>query len=162
MAGYLDGYGVVEARRERLLKRIAIWGLATLVTATVAFFVFRNWREERVVNRFLTLLKQQNYQEAYRMWGCTPETPCEFYPPEKFTEDWGPAGKYKNAAGMKVEDVDSCNAGVVFNVAYPGDENFGLWVERDTKTMSYAPWTRCPGPHLQIMEQLKKRFGGGG
>ena len=91
MAGYLDGYGVVEARRERLLKRIAIWGLATLVTATVAFFVFRNWREERVVNRFLTLLKQQNYQEAYRMWGCTPETPCEFYPPEKFTEDWGPA-----------------------------------------------------------------------
>src|ERR1700693_3756142 len=61
---------------------------------------------------------------------------------------------------MKIEDVDACNAGVVFNIAYPGDENFGLWVERSTKAMSYAPWTRCPGPHLQIIEQLKKRFGG--
>jgi hypothetical protein len=50
----------------------------------------------------------------------------------------------------------------VFNIVYPGDENFGLWVDRSTKAISYAPWARCPGPHLQIIEQLKKRFGGGG
>jgi hypothetical protein len=48
------------------------------------------------------------------------------------------------------------------NIVYPGDENFGLWVDRSTKAISYAPWARCPGPHLQIIEQLKKRFGGGG
>jgi hypothetical protein len=161
MAGYLDAYGVADARRERLLKRIAIWGLAVVVAATIGFFTFHNWREERVMDHFVSLLKDKNYQEAYKLWGCTPETPCQYYPPEKFTEDWGPAGKYKDAAAMKVEDVDACNAGVVFNIAYPGDENFGLWVERSTKVLSYAPWTRCPGPHLQIVEQLKRRFGGG-
>jgi hypothetical protein len=70
-------------------------------------------------------------------------------------------GKYKDAAAMKIEDVDACDAGVVFNIAYPGEENFGLWVERSVKTISYAPWNRCPGPHLQIFEFLKKRFGSG-
>ncbi len=158
MAGYLDEYGVQDARRERLTKRIVIWGLAALIVGTSVFFYFRDWSEERVMDRFIALLKQQQYQEAYRMWE-TPDS-ARLYPPEKFTEDWGPAGSYKNAASLKIEDVDTCNAGVVFNIAYPGTENFGLWVERKTGIISFAPWPRCPGAHLQIWEFLKSRFGG--
>jgi len=158
MAGYLDEYGVKDARRERRTKQIVIWGLAAVIVGTSVFFYFRDWSEERVMNRFTTLLKEQKYQEAYKMWE-TPDS-AKFYPPEKFTEDWGPSGAYKNAAAMKIQDVDTCNAGVVFNIAYPGAENFGLWVERSTGVISFAPWPRCPGSHLQVWQFLKSRFGG--
>ena len=160
MAGYLDEYGVTDARRERLRKRIIIWGLLAVIIGTSAFFYFRNWGEERALGRFVTLLKQQKYQEAYQQWQ-TPDS-AKFYPPEKFAEDWGPTGVYKNAAGLQIRIVDSCNTGVVFEMAYPGADDFGLWVERQTKIISFAPWPRCPGPHMHIWEFLKSRFGGGG
>jgi hypothetical protein len=160
MAGYLDEYGVTDARRERLRKRIIIWAALAIVIGTSAFFYLRNWSEERTVDRFLTLLKQQKYQEAYEQWR-TPDS-AKFYPPEKFAEDWGATGVYKNAAGLQIRIVDSCNDGVVFDMAYPGADDFGLWVERKTKIISFAPWPRCPGPHLHIWEFLKSRFGGGG
>jgi len=160
MAGYLDEYGVTDARRERLRKRIIIWGLLAVVIGTTAFFYIRNWGEERALGRFVTLLKQQKYQEAYQQWQ-TPDS-AKFYPPEKFAEDWGPSGVYKDAAGLQIRIVDSCNDGVVFDMAYPGTDDFGLWVERKTKIISFAPWPRCPGPHLHVWEFLKSRFGGGG
>lgn len=160
MAGYLDEYGVADARREHNVKRIAI-GLAILVLVGLGvFFFFRNRAEERVMNGFLAALRDKRYQEAYAMWGCTPQTPCPYYSPERFTDDWGPSGNYKNPEGMKIENVDACDTGVVFDVSYPGADDQGLWVERKTKFISYAPWPRCPGPHLQIVEFLKSRFGG--
>jgi len=159
MAGYLDEFGVKDAQRERRNRRIVISTLLAAIVGVSAFFYFRDWSEERAVDRFLTLLKQQKYQEAYKMWE-TPES-AKFYPPEKFTEDWGPMGGYRNAAALKIEDVDTCGTGVVFNVAYPGTDNFGLYVDRSTGVISFAPWPRCPGAHLQIWRFLKSRFGGG-
>ena len=55
MAGYLDAYGVVDARRERLLKRIAIWGLPWSLPPLG--FMFRNWPR-----RVFHVLKDKNYQ----------------------------------------------------------------------------------------------------
>jgi hypothetical protein len=34
-------------------------------------------------------------------------------------------------------------------------------VERKTDIISFAPWPRCPGAHLQIIRFLKSRFSGG-
>jgi hypothetical protein len=159
MAGYLDEFGVADARRERLRKRIILWCLTIVIVGTSAFFYFRNWSEERALDHFVTLLKQQKYQEAYQLWQ-TPDT-AKFYPPDKFAEDWGAAGVYKNAAALQIREVDSCDSGVVFDMAYPGAEDFGLWVERQSKIISFAPWPRCPGRHLQIWQFIKSRFGGG-
>ena len=158
MAGYLDEYGVTDAQRERRTKQIIIWGIALLMVGASAFFYFLNWSEERVMDRFLALLQQQKYADAYKLWQ-TPDS-AKFYPPDKFTEDWGPAGIYKNASALKVQNVDACNAGVVFWVSYAGSDDFGLWVERATGVVSFAPWTRCPGRHLRMWEFLKSRFGG--
>ena len=63
MAGYLDDYGVVDAKRERRTKQIVIWGLAILLVGTSGFFYFRNWSEERTIDRFFTLLKEQKYSD---------------------------------------------------------------------------------------------------
>lgn len=168
MAGFLDEYGVADARRTRLIKYTVLGVAIAAILGTSAFYFFRNRSEERVVDNFLAALKNKDYQGAYAMWGCTPQTPCRYYSPERFTEDWGPAGLYKDPGKMRIEHIDTCGAnpqafgdtGVVFNITYPGGDEIGLWVERKTKILSYAPWPRCPGPHLQIMEFLKSRFGG--
>ncbi len=158
MAGYLDAYGAGDERRERLVKRIAIWGLAVVIAGAVLFFTFRNYSQERVVNQFFALLQRQDYQDAYKMWGCTQDTPCKYYPPEKFNEDWGPGSPFAKGP-TKITDVDACGTGVVFHLEIPNAEDVGLWVQRDTNLISFAPWPRCPGPHLQVWKFLKSKLG---
>jgi hypothetical protein len=156
MSGFLDPtYGVTEARRARRIKAIALWSAGILIVAGVLFFTFRNWRQERVVKQFISLLKQQNYQEAYKLWGAN-----KYYPPEKFIEDWGPTGQYKDAGDAKIENEDVCGSGVIFTMDVPKIEPFGLWVESSTNYIGFAPngWSRCPGAHFQPVQFLKSLF----
>jgi hypothetical protein len=92
------------------------------------------------------------------MWGCTQDTPCKYYPPEKFNEDWGPGSPFAKGP-TKITDVDACGTGVVFHLEIPNAEDVGLWVQRDTNVISFAPWPRCPGPHLQVWKFLKSKLG---
>ncbi len=159
MAGYLDEYGVKDAKRANLTKWIVIGVLAALILGISGYFFFQNFSEERAVSHFVDALNAKDYPAAYKFWE-TAEAQ-KFYPFAKFNEDWGPQGTYKNPGALKVVNVDACEAGVVFTVTYPAIDNFGLWVERETGKLSFAPWPRCPGRHLQIMEFLKNTFGGG-
>jgi hypothetical protein len=161
MAGFLDSsYGLAETRRARRIKLVVFWTLGVVIVGGILFFTFRNWRQERVVNQFISLIKQQDYQDAYKLWGCTQETPCKYYPPEKFNEDWGPAGQYKDAGEAKIDNEDVCGSGVIFTVLIPKLEPFGLWVESSTNILGFAPngWSRCPGNHLHVREYLKSLF----
>jgi hypothetical protein len=161
MAGFLDSsYGLAETRRARRIKLVVFWTLGVVILGGILFFTFRNWRQERVVNQFIALIKQQDYQDAYKLWGCTQETPCKYYPPEKFNEDWGPAGQYKDAGEAKIDNEDVCGSGVIFTVLIPKLEPFGLWVESSTNILGFAPngWSRCPGNHLHVREYLKSLF----
>jgi hypothetical protein len=158
MGGYLDAYGVADQRRERRLKRIVIWGLAAVILATSCYFLFRNWRQERTVKQFFSLLDQKNYQAAYALWGCTQDTPCKYYSPEKFNEDFGPSSPFANAGAAKILHTDVCGTGVVFDVEIPRGEEVGLYVDRETNVIGFAPGPRCPGPHFQLWEFIKSRF----
>ena len=161
MPGFLDSsYGVTDARRERRNKLIVLWILGIAIAGTILYFSFRTYRQERVVKQFLSLLKQQNYQDAYKLWGCTQETPCKYYPPERFNEDWGPAGQYKDAGNAKISNEDVCGSGVIFTVDIPKIDPFGLWVESSSNILGFAPngWARCPGAHFHLWEFLKSRF----
>jgi hypothetical protein len=159
MADFLDeSYGVEEARRGRLIKRVVLGVLIVAVVGTTGYFALRTHGQERVVDNFLKALRRQDYQGAYKMWGCTQDTPCKYYPPDKFAQDWGPSSSYSNAALFKVDNVDFCNTGVVFNLTYPHADDVYLWVERSTDVISFAPWGRCPGPHLQVGQFFHKIF----
>jgi hypothetical protein len=158
MAGYLDTYGVSDQKRERLTKKIVIALLITAVVGLSLFLFFRNFSEKRVAGSFFDALRANDHREAYRIWGCTEQTPCRDYSFEKFMEDWGPQGAYSNIHEARVTTVDACGEGVVLTVSVPNVEPFGIWVERSTHTMSFAPWPRCPGRHLRIWEFLKNRF----
>jgi hypothetical protein len=158
MAGYLDTYGAGEEQRERLIKRIIVLTLIVVVVGGGLYLWFRNWRQEQVVKQFLVLLQDKRYQEAYAMWGCTQEHPCKYWGPEKFTEDWGPASPYSDVASIKIVHEDPCGNGVVFDIASSKLPEQGLFVDKETNTLSYAPAARCPGRHLQIWEFLKSHF----
>ncbi len=107
MGSYLDAYasaGQQSERRGRIVKRVAVTVLTAAVIVTAAYFGLRTWNQEHVVNQFLEDLKRKDYQSAYKLWGCTPETPCKDYPSDKFNEDWGSGqpvfecGDYKGRA----------------------------------------------------------------
>jgi hypothetical protein len=158
MAGYLDTYGVSDARRIKLIKRFAIGAVSAAVIGLLLFLFLRNFSERRIANRFLDAVKSGQYQRAYETWGCTAANPCRDYKFEKFMEDWGPSGIYAKVKEGKYTIEDACGPGVVFTLELPGNEPVGIYVKRDDKTMSYAPWPRCPGRHLHLWEFIKSRF----
>jgi hypothetical protein len=157
MAGYLDTYGVADQRREGLIKHIVIWGFSAIIVVAVLYYSLRTHSQERVVSQFMEELQHQQYQDAYKLWGC-PEN-CKYYPPDKFLEDWGPASPYAKSSAFKIEHVDFCDEGVVFDLSYPNAaEDIGLWVNRSTNIISFNPTARCPGRHLQIRSFLRSLF----
>src|SRR5579871_6868643 len=111
-SGFLDAYehqAERQFRRNQMVKR-ALAGLAIVAVAgAIAYYSLRTRGQERVVHEFLADLQHQKYQEAYRLWGCTPETPCKYYAPDKFTEDWGPSSEHSNPSQITIEHVDYCD-----------------------------------------------------
>jgi hypothetical protein len=161
MAGFLDAYEDQAERQHRrswLLKRVIIGVLLVAVIGGTSYYTLRTRVQEQVVKQFLDDLQHQRYQEAYALWGCTPDAPCRYYPPDKFTEDWGPSSHFSNASAFTVEHVDFCGDGVVFDLGYPNSDDLGLWVQRSTNVISFAPWPRCPGRHLQLRQFFKSLF----
>ena len=159
--GFLDeSYGVADERRGRKVKKVVIWGLLGLIVAGALYFQFRNWKEEKTLDRFLTLLREQKYQDAYAMWGDDPDM-RKSYPPESFLKDWGPSGEYGNVAAVKIENTDVCgdNREVWFTLVFPGKNPVGLVVARGNNVITYAPEFRCPGRHWQWKEFFKRVFG---
>ncbi len=57
MSGYLDGYGVTDARRESILKRMVVTALLVVIIGGILYFQFRNFREERQLESFRSLLE---------------------------------------------------------------------------------------------------------
>jgi len=120
-----------------------------VIVGTSAFFYFRNWSEERAIDHFVTLLKQQKYQDAYQLWQISGYR--QVLSTREIRRRLGrPPAYTRMQAPCRSRIVDSCEAGVVFEMAYPGADEFGLWVERKTKIISFYPWPRCAGRHLQI------------
>jgi hypothetical protein len=47
MAGYLDAYGVDDARREKAVKWIVISIIAIAIVTGIAYLVLQNWGEKQ-------------------------------------------------------------------------------------------------------------------
>jgi hypothetical protein len=158
MAGYLEEYGVEDTQRNRLIKRGLLALLAVVVVGLALFLFFRNFQERRVANAFLDAIRAKDYQRAHNIWGCTAANPCRDYKMDRFMQDWGPNGEYAKASEGRYSIEDACGPGVVFTLEIPGVEAVGIYVNRADKTMSFAPWPRCPGRHLHLWEFIKSRF----
>ena len=143
MAGYLDQYGAGEERRGKIIRTVIISLLLLIVVGGSLLFVFHNYREERQVKEFFSLLGSHDYKGAYALFGCTDAKPCRYYPFEKFMEDWGPAaGHDPNQA--RVTKSRSCGTGVILTVDYGQQREEKLWVERKDMSIGFPPFDVCP------------------
>lgn len=163
MSSYLEAYGAAEeqrAKRIRLIKNSSIVLGCVIIVALVLYGIFKNYSEERQAQTFLSLLQARNYQGAYRLWGCSDTQPCRDYPFDKFLEDWGPKSPHADASSARLGDSESCGSGVVVPLNYKGSqEPVTLWVERNSKIISFAPWPQCPGRHWHIGAFFRSLFG---
>jgi hypothetical protein len=146
---YLEGYGVKDARRERLVKRSLVALLVLLVLGVVGYFRFRNYSEERQISTFLEHLKRNDYKSAYALWGCTDATPCPNYAFDKFMEDWGPKSPQSAIGDAKVASTKSCDTGIISFVEFPDKHQVQLWVERQDQVIGFAPWPVC-NPRMKV------------
>jgi hypothetical protein len=143
MSGFLDNYGVSDAKREKGFRRIVLGAVALVVVALAGYYFWHDFREKRQVSLFLDLLEGKKYDDAYRLWGCDPAKPCRDYNMTKFMEDWGPKSPHADATKFHVRRSRSCDSGVIQILQYaPGDEVL-LYVDRSNRNLSFSPFEYC-------------------
>lgn len=109
--------------------------LVLVLAGFVAFLAnhFWNYRQERIVARFLTTLEQGNYQEAYKIW-----QPPSSYTYDNFIRDWGTQGDYGTIKSFEILDSQSKGESVLLTVRINGQE-LQLIVKKKSGGLAYAP-----------------------
>src|SRR5690242_8045699 len=110
MASYLESYAAIEERKagnRKRLKRGAIATVCVLIVALFLYAIFKNRHQEQQAKTFLQRLESHQCQDAYRMWGCTDQTPCRDYAFAKFMEDWGPNSPHANPKNARIAVAQS-------------------------------------------------------
>jgi len=136
---YLDTYGVAEARKERLIRRLILSVLAFVIVGGSLYLWFKNYPEEQRVKEFLTLLERGDYSSAYVMWGCQVEAPCPHYDYKSFLEDWGPTSSVGKVASYALGRSRETGSGVIVSVTINGGKPLRLWVEKSNGVLGFAP-----------------------
>ena len=113
----------------RILMVLVLAGFAGFLT-----YHFWNFRQERVVTRFLTALEQGNYQEAYKLW-----QPPESYTYANFLGDWGTNGDYGKIKSFEIVGSESKGQSVVVTVSINGQPNLELIVKTQSGGLAFAP-----------------------
>src|ERR1700722_14920943 len=155
MAGYLEGYGVEEEKRNRTIRYIIFGTVAALILTVVGYFVLRDYGEKQVAKQFLADLNEHKYQAAYSTW-CP--RPCEQYDYARFAADWVDK---KITSRWKIDSTDSCKAFLTVNVTADGTELQSLSIERGTKALSFAPAPDCQEYKWHWKQFFRRIFGGG-
>ena len=139
--GYMDQFGVAEARKEQRRWRTLLTLLAIVVVAASLFYWFKNCRQEQRVKEFLATLERSDYPGAYAFWGCRVEQPCPNYSYKDFLEDWGPdppspIGKLRS---YRLGTSHARGSGVEIPVVLNDRVQKKLWVEKSNSTLGFAP-----------------------
>ena len=138
--GYLDNYGVADARKEGRNRRLLLSALAVIVVGGSLFLWFKNYRQEQRVREFLAVLERGNYQNAYSYWGCKFEAPCPNYDYKSFLEDWGPSSQIGKVQSFRLGRSRATGSGVVIDVTVNNQRSpIRLWVETSNGVLGFAP-----------------------
>jgi hypothetical protein len=143
-------------------RRLRILGLAIVVVilAVAAWWYFRYWPEEQVINRFFTALQQKDFEKAYGIYNGDPDWkqhPQKYdrYPLSQFILDWGPSGDYGPITSHRIDcsteppkkDFQSPSGVIVVVTINNRTESTSLWVEKKSRAITTSPFTvLCHGP----------------
>ena len=130
--------------------------VAVIVLGLIAWH-FRYWSEEHHVDNFFAALEQQNFEKAYGIWMNDPDWkqhPQQYarYPFSEFMKDWGPGGEWGIIKSHSIDGTavpQGGNAGafvspsgvvVVVTVNERVGQKAHIWVEKESKTLSFSPF----------------------
>ena len=112
--------------------------------------MFRNWPEERVVDKFFTALQHQDYETAYGIYFNDPgwrehQQKYSQYTYADFYRDWGPGGEWglvKSHGIYGTANTKSFGGGgvVVEVIVNERSEHARMFVQRSDKTMTVYPF----------------------
>jgi len=120
-----------------LRKYLPVVIALVVVTGALMGYRLRNYPEERAVARFLTVLEEGNYREAYRLWQPSPS-----YGFGDFMHDWGEQGDYGKLRQFEILGSKSKGSDAVIVTARINgvDPPLDLVVDRRTKGLAYSPF----------------------
>ncbi len=118
-------------------KYIPLPILVLIIAVLGVFVAYRLWDypEERAVSRFLNVVEQGNYQEAYRLWQPSPS-----YSFDDFLRDWGERGDYGRIRSFEIlRSKSKGSSTVIVSVRINGvDPPLDLIVDRKGKGLAYS------------------------
>lgn len=138
--GYLDQYAQGSQVFDKLVKAVACLLLAAIIGYCFYWLFFRNWREERQVERFLTALQEQQFEEGYEYWGCSVAEPCRDYLFNEFLDDWGPQSPLGPVKNFHLGRSYTQPNGAIIELSVNGVQQSNLWVDGVTEVISFFPY----------------------
>lgn len=137
-----------DPARERRRKQVVALVVVLLLVAATLLYWFRNWPEERVVDKFFTALEQKDYEKAYGTWMADPDWKQHLekykrYSYGEFYLDWGPGGQWGLVRSHKIEGSARPKGGsgvVVVVTVNERAEKARIWVEKKDKTLTFSPY----------------------
>jgi len=138
--GYLDQYAQGSQVFDKLVKAVAYLLLAVIIGFCFYWLFFRNWREERQVERFLTALQEQQFEEGYEYWGCSVAEPCRDYLFNEFLDDWGPQSPLGPVKNFRLGRSYTQPNGAIIELSVNGVQQSNLWVDGVTEVISFFPY----------------------
>jgi len=144
-----EEYDFRKARRRNIAIAVVI--VVILVLGVLAW-IYRNWPEERVVEKFMNALQAKDFNAAYGFWVADQDWQKHQqqhaqYSFNDFYRDWGPSGDWGVVQSFHVDgstvpkDSYSSGNGVVVAVTINGrKEPASLWVTKKDHTLSFSPF----------------------
>lgn len=138
-----------DPKRERRKKQIIAGVILAVIAIGVLLYVFRNWPEERVVNKFFSALEAKDYEKAYALWMADADWkqhPQKYpnYPFNEFYRDWGPGGEWGLIRSYHIDGSANPKHGsgvvVVVTVNERLADKARIWVEKKDKTLTFSPY----------------------
>jgi uridine phosphorylase len=140
-------YDTAKARRRNI--KIAATVVVVVVLAALAW-MYRNWPEERCVNKFFAALEHQNYEVAYGIYFNDPtwiqhRQKYSQYTYADFYRDWGPGGEWGLVKSYRIYGSANtkglASGGVVVEVVVnERSEHARMFVQKSDKTLTVYPF----------------------
>ncbi len=140
-------YDPAKARRRRIRLATAI--VVVIALAALAW-MYRNWPEERAVDKFFAALEHQNYEVAYGIYFNDPgwlqhRQKYSQYTYADFYRDWGPGGEWGLIKSYRIYGSANTKGfgrgGVVVEVIVnERSEHARMFVQKSDKTLTVYPF----------------------
>ena len=135
-------YDFMKARRRNIKVMVAV---AVVVVLAALGWMYRNWPEEHIVDKFFTALQQGSYETAYGIYFNDPDwqqhrQKYAQYTYADFYRDWGPGGEWGLVKSHRTYGSVSTRSGVVVEVIVnERSEHARMFIQKSDKTLTVYP-----------------------